>query len=114
MRKTTLIKHFKEYSTVVTEKLLKEALDLYEISLERVVNNPPKNNNTSIPGFEEFNLCDSIVHEYYRQNPGFDYRDIREGFTPEQIKTLANIQGDEESFKLWEKKKELKKYSSYY
>lgn len=111
MNRTTLIIDFDYQRTLVSEELLKDALELYESGLDRVVRSQGKEDeNRRIPGMEDFNLCDGIIETYYRQNPGFDYRDVRSGFTPEQLKTLENIQNDKQTREYLRKKEERKRY----
>lgn len=110
MRQSQLIKHFDYHETTVSLELLKDALDLYEEALQMMVDNPPKDINSHIPGSEEFNVCHGIIETYYKQNPGFDYNFHLKDFTPAQAHTLSNIQGDWAAMKRMKMHKNLKRY----
>lgn len=110
MNITENIRNFDYLHTTVSDALLKDALDLYEAALDTIVKNPPRDENQEIPGMAKFNLASEIVDRYYKQNPGFAYQSIREGFTSEQLKTLENIQGDKEVRERIEQRQRLRGY----
>lgn len=109
-----LIDQFQYRDTIVCEDLLKYSLDLYERALTLVMTYEPQVHGDEIPAWEQFNLSNGIIETYYEQNPGFDYRDIRDGrFTSEQLRTLQNIQADKESRLASQERIKIKRYRGY-
>lgn len=113
MKRTILIQKYSHNRLInVSQDLLRDALDLYENALERLVN-AKETVGGHIPGMVDYHLCGEIIERYYQQNPEFDYRGIREGFTPEQLKTLENFQGDKEIRKRTQRNNEIRRYNSW-